>query len=149
MKKIIISSFLLFTISLFSIQLFAATVDADIKSNTENTKNSVLNTVNGAKNATMNIGNSVENGIEDAKNTVTESAQKSKNSIASTGNAAMNTMESMENNYNVQKAATDTTVLGMNTNSWTWLIIGVVGLVIIGLVWYYGAQHEHKDFDNQ
>ena len=152
MKKIIVSFVLLFTISLFSIQLFAATVNTDVKTNTENMKNSVLNTVNGTKNAAMNVSNSVGNGISDAKNAVVGSTEKAKNSIVSTGNAAMNTMENignMDNNYNAQRTAADATVLGMTTNTWTWLILAIVGLAIVSLVWYYGAQYEHKDFDNE
>ena len=30
----------------------------------------------------------------------------------------------------------------------TWLIMGLVGAVIIGLIWYYGAQYEHRNYDN-
>ncbi len=149
MKKILISSILLFTISLLSIQIFAATVNNDVKSNTENVKNSVLNTVNGTKNAAKNVGNSVGNGLTNAKNTVVDSTEKTGNSVMNAGNSLMGTMDNMDNNYTAQRTAADVTVLGMSTNTWTWLILAIVGIAIIGLVWYYGAQYEHRDFDNE
>lgn len=149
MKKIIISSLLIFTISLISITTFAATVNNDVKSNTENAKNSVMNTANGAKDAVTNVGNSIANSMSDAKNAVVGSTEKAGNSIANVGNTAMASVDNMDNNYDAQRTAADATVLGMNTNTWTWLIIAGIGTAIVGLVWYYGAQYEHKDYDNE
>ena len=28
----------------------------------------------------------------------------------------------------------------MNATAWTWLILGIATIVIVALVWYYGAQ---------
>lgn len=149
MKKIIVSSILLFTILLSSIQIFAATVNNDVKSTTSNVKNSVMNTVNGTKNVAKDVGNSVGNGLTNAKNAVVGSTEKAGNSIMNAGNSMMGSMDYTENNYNAQRTAADVTVLGMTTNTWTWLIIAIVGIAIVGLVWYYGAQYEHRDFDNE
>ncbi len=149
MKKIIISTILLFTISFCSIHVFAATVNKDVKNNTENAKNSVLNTVNGTKNVIMNTGNSIGNGVTNAKNAVVGSTQKAGNTVMNAGNSMMSAMNNMDNNYNAQRTAADVTVLGMSTNTWTWLILAIVGIAIVGLVWYYGAQYEHRDFDNE
>ena len=149
MKKIIISTILLFTISFCSIHVFAATVNKDVKNNTENAKKSVLNTVNGTKNVIMNTGNSIGNGVTNAKNAVVGSTQKAGNTVMNAGNSMMSAMNNMDNNYNAQRTAADVTVLGMSTNTWTWLILAIVGIAIVGLVWYYGAQYEHRDFDNE
>ena len=149
MKKIIISSILLFTISLCSIPIFAAAVNNDIKSNTESAKNSVLNTINGTKNVIMNTGNSIGNGVTNAKNAIVGSSEKAGNSVMNVGNSVMESTDNTNNNYTAQKTAADVTVFGMSTNTWTWLIIAIVGFTIVGLVWYYGSQYEHRNFDNE
>lgn len=149
MKKIIISSILFLALSFISIQIFAATVNNDVKNTTGNVKNSVLNTVNNTKNAVQDMGNSVGNGLKNAKNSVVQSTEKAGNSVMNAGNSITNGMDNMNNNYNVQRTAADVTVMGMTTNTWTWLIIAIVGIAIIGLVWYYGNQYEHRDFDNE
>ena len=33
------------------------------------------------------------------------------------------------------------TFMGMNATAWTWLVIGVLGVLVIGLIWYYGKDH--------
>ena len=149
MKKIIISTILLFTISFCSIHVFAATVNKDVKNNTENAKNSVLKNKKKNKNVIMNTGNSIGNGVTNAKNAVVGSTQKAGNTVMNAGNSMMSAMNNMDNNYNAQRTAADVTVLGMSTNTWTWLILAIVGIAIVGLVWYYGAQYEHRDFDNE
>ena len=49
-------------------------------------------------------------------------------------------------NYTATRTAADEgTLLGMNATAWTWLIIGMVGIAIIALVWYYSMQHDTID----
>ncbi len=35
----------------------------------------------------------------------------------------------------------ETTLLGMNSTAWIWLVIGIATIAIIALVWYYGKQN--------
>ena len=77
---------------------------------------------------------------------------------ATLGNDAMNTTENVMNtttqdttntDYTATRTATGNTGLfGMTNSLSTWLILGAVTAVIIGLVWYYGAQYEHRNYNN-
>ena len=41
--------------------------------------------------------------------------------------------------YTATRTATDTGY-GMTNTAWIWLIVGIVGIMIVALVWYYVAQ---------
>ena len=56
-----------------------------------------------------------------------------------------------ESNYSATRTATSTNnnnLLGLSSNAWLWIIMGIVGAIIVGLVWYYGAQYENKSYDH-
>ena len=56
----------------------------------------------------------------------------------------INTAEARTTNNGYTATRTSTaqdTFMGMNATAWTWLIIGVLGVLVIGLIWYYGKDH--------
>ena len=79
--------------------------------------------MNNAKNAVMNAGNTV--------GTVTGTLDNGRSDYTAT-----------------RTATTNDNLFGMSNTAWTWLILGIVGIVIVALVWYYGAQYEHRNYDN-
>ena len=123
--------------------------------------------MNNAKNAVMNVGNSIGNAAGTAKNAVVNGAEDITGGAAMLGNDAMNTTHDMDmdartdadsatgvigngdDDYTATRTSTtgDTNFLGMSTAAWTWLIIGIVGIAIVALVWYYGSQYEHKNYN--
>ena len=58
-------------------------------------------------------------------------------------------MDNATSDYNATKTSTNSNLMGMSSQSWTWLILGIVGVVIVGLVWYYGAQYEHSNYTDK
>lgn len=122
------------------------------------------NTMNNAKNSVMNAGNSIGNAVLNAGNAVVDGAKDLTNGAATVGNDAVNGMERMGNdasntvgttmdnnngNYTAARASTtNTNFLGISSFAWTWLILGIVGIAIVALVWYYGAQYEHRNYNN-
>ena len=130
MKKIIISSiFLILLISAFSTIFAANTTTGNMMSNVGDTMQGVAENT---RNTVSNMENGIENGVKNAKNTIMGATNNVQNGIENVSN---------------QRTAGDATVLGMSTNTWTWLILAIVGAAIVGLVWYYGAQYEHKNYD--
>lgn len=121
-----------------------------------------------AKNAVMNAGNSVGNAVVSAKNAVVDGAKGITNGATTLGKDAANTTQNLgndarntagavagsldnnNNDYTASRTATnaDSNLLGMSTTTWAWLILGIVGIVIVALVWYYGAQYEHRNYNN-
>lgn len=79
--------------------------------------------LNSTKNAVMNVGNAIGNGVKD---------------VANGGMDYTATRTSAENN-----------AMGLSSTAWTWLILGIVGIVIVALVWYYGAQYEHRNYNHE
>ena len=131
-------------ISLTSISFAASTLSNNVKNTTNAIGGAVANTADHAKNALATGKQKVENGLSNAKNAVTDSVEKTTNSTKNASNAMANTMNNMDNNYNATRTSTDTQFMGMTSQGWTWLILGIVALAIVGLVWYYGRQYEHS-----
>ena len=123
--------------------------------------------MNNARSAVMSTGNAIGDAVVGAKNVVVDGAKGLANGATSIGNSLTNANGDMENdatntlntddgildtndsNYTAERTATNNNnLLGMSDNTWTWLILGIVGISIIGLVWYYGAQYEHKNYSN-
>ncbi len=146
----------IFVIAIFSFSIVLATDDNH--SMLQDAANGVRNVVGGAENA-------VENGAKDIANTskdATGDAEKDASSTADglTGvngdndkntNASMNNRNGNTNSYTATRtdAETGATFMGMGATAWTWLIIGIAGIAIIALVWYYGTQLNNTNNNNE
>ncbi len=125
------------------------------------------NAMNTAKNAVMDVGNSIGGAAVTAKNAIVDGAKDIKNGATTLGNDTMNTADNIGNdarntvddtvgvldngdtNYTATRTATgNDNLFGMSNMAWTWLILGIVGIIIVGLVWYYGSQYEHRNYNN-
>lgn len=96
-----------------------------------------------AKKGAQNAGNAVKNGTEDAGNAVKDAGNNVKNGTEN----MMNGMTGGTGNYTASRTAADGGSANagfMNTETWSWIIIGVVAIAIIALFWYYAA-HTKND----
>lgn len=149
MKKILFST-IIFSIILFSFFsfTFAANIVKDTKSATNNIGNAVADTSNHAKNMVQKAENTIEDGVMNTKNTIVNSSENVANGVKDGTNDVMGSMDNADGNYNATRTATDSTFFGMTTTGWTWLILAIVGIAIVGLVWYYGSQYEHTNYSD-
>ena len=128
---------------LVSVILFALFIFSGFVSAADNVKNGVSDAVNTVVNGVNAMGADVRNGIGDAENGI-------KGALKIDGNQNNNNNNNMANNrnngYDATRTATDA-LAGNNTSTlWIWLIVADAAIVIIGLVWYYGAQNTtHHD----
>lgn len=123
--------------------------------------------MNNAKDAVMSAGNSVGDAVVGAKNAVVDGAKDLTNGAATIGNDVAGTTRNVGNditgnnndgagmldtgndNYNATRTVTGSmNLFGMTTSAWTWIILAIAGIAIVGLVWYYGAQYEHRNYNN-
>lgn len=104
----------------------------------EGVRNVVGNVEDGVENGASRIGN----GVRDLGNTFADGASRVTNDGA--------TVDGNNNNgYNAVRTATGGTFMGMNGTTWTWFILAIAALVIVGLVWYYAMQNnEYKTHNN-
>lgn len=82
----------------------------------------------------------------------TEALNSTKNAVMNVGNAIGNSVKDVANigmDYTATRTATSNNVMGLSSTAWTWLILGIVGIVIVALVWYYGAQYEHRNYNHE
>lgn len=136
-------SFILVSVILFVLCIFSGIVAAnnDVKNGISNVTNTVVDGVN-------NLGADVRGGIGAAENGIEDALKidgnKTNNSnMVNTATARGN----INNGYTATRTATNA-LTGNNTSTlWIWLMVAIVAIVIIGLVWYYGAQNNthHND----
>lgn len=101
---------------------------------------SAKNMVNNAENAVKDAGQNASNMVRDAANSAKEGAKNLGNSITN----------GMNNDYDATRTANEGTFMGMSSNTWSWLILGIAAIAIIALVWYYSIQlngKKHHDDD--
>lgn len=128
-----------------------------------------LNVMDNPENMVNSAANSIRNGVNDVtgatRNALTDT---NVNTNANTGNWFKDEGDKLgnnlnnvtggvvgtnNNNYNASRTAIagtdqDNTLFGMTGTAWTWLILGIAGIIIIGLVWYYSMQltsHRYED----
>lgn len=118
------------------------------------------NMMQSAGNTVMNVGNAIGNAALQTGNTIVGGTRNLMNDVTNMGDATMNDTEDItddtagiydtnNDDYTAQRtAANGTGLFGMSDTMSTWLILGIVGAIIVGLIWYYGAQYEHRDYNN-
>ena len=111
------------------------------------------NMMKSAGNAVINAGNTIGNAAIRTRDTIVGGTENLANDVMGGVDTMTGydrtTMGTGTTDYTATRTATDTTTLfGMSDTMSTWLIMGIVGAVIIGLIWYYGAQYEHRNYNN-
>ena len=94
--------------------------------------NGIRNVMGGAENAMNSAAHGVGNAVQNAGNAIREGAGAIGNKVQEGAND--------NNNYTATRTSADNTIMGMNSTVWTWVILGVAGIGIIALVWYYSSQ---------
>ena len=98
----------------------------------------IRNGVNGLANGATTLGNDAINTTENTQNDTINNLDTS-----------ATTLGMGSQNYTATRTTTNTNLLGLSDTTWTWLILGIVGVAIVSLVWYYGAQYDHKNYSNE
>lgn len=108
-------------------------------------KNGIGKASGAIENSARNLGNTISNGTQNIGNAISDDMDNNNNMYTNmNNNNEMNNMSNSNNGYTATRTtASDITDADiMNTNLWTWVALAVAGIVIIGLVWYYAAEHD-------
>ena len=103
----------------------------------ENLGNNTKGAINSAGNAIQGAMNNIENTLD--MNTDDNSTDSNYNSNANDDNFN----DSTDYTATRTAATTNNNMFGLNSNTWTWVVLAVLGIAIIGLVWYYGMQTQN------
>lgn len=110
-----------------------------IKDGANGLKNMTEDAANNAKKGMENAGENVDNAMENAGNDIQDGAENVGDSMRNAGNrtyeAARTATESPTTNNNNQG--------WMNRDIWTWIIVGIITIVIVALIWYYASRNTH------
>ncbi len=155
------------TITIFSFSVVLAT-DNNNGGMLQDAANGVRNVVGGAENAiedgardianvskdaTGDMENGASNATAGGTNANSDSNRSTDNNNGSTDNtngATGATTNGNTGSYTATRTGAEqgATFMGMNSTAWTWLIIGIAGIAIVALVWYYGTQVNNSN-DNR
>ncbi len=125
------------------ILLFSSYVCAsnDMGESMNKAANGARNVVGGAENVVEDAVGSIGTGIKDLGNTFTDGASR------------VTSGDNMHNgDYTATRTSADTNVngsiLGMSPTTWTWFVLAIATLAIVGLVWYYAMQNSNEYNNN-
>ena len=133
MYKKMLVIFAILTIGIFSFSVCFANNDGSM----------LQDAANGVRDAVGGAVNAIEDGAKDIANTTKGVTGSAENAMENKDNSGMTQNNNRTNNSNytaTRTATTNQTFMGMSSTAWTWLIIGIAGIAIVALVWYYGSQ---------
>lgn len=108
--------------------------------------NDVRNFVGGAEDTVENAAKDISNTSKSATGTLENDMNHNTNQATSNHYISGNSKTITPNNYSATRTGTeDTTIMGMNSTAWTWLIIGIAAIAIIAVVWYYSMQFTNRN----
>lgn len=147
-KKIIIAITIILCASFITTYSFAAD---EIKNGAMDAANTVRNVVGDAENGVENVAKDAAgairkgtNDVENAGENITGDVKNGANNIEKDTKNARNDISSSTNDgYTATRTASG--MFGTNNTMWTWLILAIVAVAIIGLIWYYVAQNKSHD----
>lgn len=150
-KKFIIAIIIILCASFITTYSFAAD---EIKNGAMEATNTVRNVVgdaeNGIENVAKDAAGAIRKGtgdIENAGENITGDVKNGANNIEKSGENIRNdiTTNNGETNDGYTAKRTATGMFGTNNTMWTWLILAVIAVAIIGLIWYYTVQNKSHD----
>lgn len=113
---------------------------------------------NSVNDSLMDAGNTMKNAVGDVENVVEDTAGAVGTGIKDLGNTISNDASKLTNDsYSASRTSTtgtsvadNTTILGMSAGMWTWFVLAIAAILIVGLVWYYAMQNrtEYTDTTN-
>lgn len=135
-NKLLLSILIILAILLTSIACFAnnTNLGEELKDSGNKSEHTIQNAGEGIKNIASDIGNGIQNAASDIGRGV--------ENVFHTGNT--DGSHTATNGYTATRTSTagaTTGMGGMSRTTWVWLIMGIVGIVIIALTWYYVTQN--------
>lgn len=134
-KKIFIALTILFATFFLSSSVFAVdTIEDGLKDMGTEAKDS-WDKLGGA---VQNVGNNTKSAMDNMGDKAKSAMNNDDNNNDDDGYQATRT-SAMTNNGNL---------FGMNSTTWTWFILGIVGVVIVALIWYYASEQTNTGRNN-
>lgn len=149
MKKKIYFSIILFT----SILMFSLTCcfAENMNNGGQEVVNGIRNAVGGAENVMEDTATGIVNGIKNGTSSLENSMNDNMNTtnMMDNNNNSTRNMNSDASNYTATRTATtDTTVAGLDANTWMWIAIIAAIIGIVALVWSFIRDNNTRNYYN-
>ena len=145
-KKIFFTILTILTFAFSFTYVFAAD---GLQGAADNVRNVVGGAENTIENAAKGVSNTRKNMTKDVENAGKTVTNDTKNTTGKVENTMTSATKDNHTTYTATRTATNNpTFMGMSSNTWTWLILGIAAIVIIGLVWYYSMQLTGNNYDD-
>lgn len=119
------------------------------ESEMQKASDSAKNFISGAENAVEGAVQDAGNMIKGATNSVKDGAEDLGNTVMNNGKNTMQSTIGDNDDYTATRTSGEGTFMGMTSNTWSWLILGIAAIAIIALVWYYSIQlNNNRPNDN-
>lgn len=137
-KKIF--SFIIALCLMFATSFVFAT--SELKDSTDKAGHNMQNVVNGAGTILKDAGE----GIKDGAQNIGEDIKDGARNVGEAVNNGARDMTRSDNNdgYTATRTNDNGTIMGMSGTAWTWLVLAIAALAIVGLVWYYAMQNKNE-----
>ena len=144
MKRKIFITILVFALSILCSTIsFATDFGTEIQDSANKTGESMQSVGNGVMNFTNNVGNGIKNVAEGIGNGIRNTAEDIGRGVESMFDGD-NPNTTSNSSYNAVRTSTETDFSnagsGMANTAWIWLILGITGIIIVALTWYYVSQ---------
>lgn len=116
--------------------------ESELKDSADKTGNTMQDVVNGAGTVLKDAGE----GIKDGARNIGEDIKDGARNVGEAVNNGAHDMTRTDNNdgYTATRTNNDGTIMGMSGTAWTWLVLAIAALAIVGLVWYYAMQNKNE-----
>ncbi len=135
-KKSLIAVILFCLITLISSLVFAT----NMVKGTENMLRDVGNGIQGAVNTTEDSARNAKNGIVNVVNDMGHGAENATDDVTDNMGIGGFTDNRGEGTYTASRTSAYADNAVASNNSMVWMILAVAAIIIVALVWYYGAQ---------
>ena len=141
MNKKFFAILLFFTFIVFICSTCYASTDfgGEMQDSANKTMNSMQNAGNGLMSFANDVGNGVKNMSEDIGNGIRDTADNIGRGVEDFFDGD-NPNTTVNSTYNAIRTSTDATSSNMANTAWVWLILGITGIIIVALTWYYVSQ---------
>lgn len=139
MTKKIVSFIIALSLIFATSFVFAA---SELKDSADKTGETMQNVVNGAGTVLKDAGE----GIKDGAQNIGEDIKDGARNVGEAVNNGARDMTRTDNNdrYTARRTSDNGTIMGMSGTTWTWLVLAIAALAIVGLVWYYAMQNKNE-----
>lgn len=150
MNKKLLTAILFFAVLLFtSVSCYANNnLGTEMQDSANKSQTTIQNAGEGIQNVASDIGNGVQGATQSIGNGVQDMFDGNEGTVTGNDNEAvgiMGTDMGDTGDYTATRTATDRiTGTTMTNTAWVWLILGVVGVSIVALTWYYVSQNNDR-----